>query len=113
MYTTSKKSKMVSELEIEIDESKRPKLKAIQNIEGRVVALCLTTWYFGYVFCEMSPLNPTLVMQPQFGGFAADIRGTGVCFGLVPIGAALGVGIATGIVDKLSRRYLSAKVEPY
>lgn len=46
-------------------------------------------------------------MKPQFGGFAADIRGTGVCFGLVPIGAAVGVGIATGIIDKLSRRYLS------
>jgi hypothetical protein len=104
MYTTSKKSKMVSELEIETDESKRPKLKAIQNIEGRVVVLCLTTWYFGYVFCEMSPLSPTLVLQPQFGTLMADERGVGPCFGLVPLGAAVGVGIATGIIDKLSRR---------
>jgi len=62
MYATSKKSKMVSELEIEMDEGKRPKLKSIQNIEGRVVALCLTTWYFGYVFCEMSPLSPKQVL---------------------------------------------------
>lgn len=61
----------------------------------------------------MSPLNPSLVVLPQFGSFAADIRGTGICFGLVPIGAALGVGIATGIIDKLSRRYSSSKVGPF
>lgn len=69
MYTTSKTSKMVSQLDIEVDEKKRPKLTPVQNIEGRVVVLCLTTWYFGYVFTEVSPLSPKLILGPQFGNF--------------------------------------------
>jgi hypothetical protein len=104
MYTTSKKSKMVSELEIEIDESKRPKLKSIENIEGRVVVLCLATWYFGFVFCEMSPFSQYQILGVQWGPFMADERGIGPCFGLIPFGAALGVAIANGIIDMLDRR---------
>jgi hypothetical protein len=98
MYTTSKKSKMISELEIDTDESKRPKLKGIQNIEGRVVVLCLTTWYFGYVFTEMSPLSPKQVLGRQFGEFMSHEYGVGPCFGLVPLGAALGTVIANCII---------------
>lgn len=79
-------------------------MKGIENIEGRVVVLCLTTWYFGYVFTECSPLSPTLVMGPQFGNFMSKEDGNGPCFGLVPFGAAVGVVIASCIMDKLSRR---------
>ena len=55
MYATTKNSKLYSRLEIETASVAEPKLKAISSIEGRVVALCLTTWYFGYTFTEMSP----------------------------------------------------------
>lgn len=68
------------------------------------MVLCLTTWYFGYVFTEMSPMSPTQVLQPQFGTFMGQETGVGPCFGLVPFGAAIGVIVATCLIDKLSRR---------
>jgi len=67
--------------------------------------LCLTTWYFGYVFCEMSPMGPS-ILKPTFGDFMGEERGVGPCFGLIPLGAAVGVIIANLIMNKLSRRYL-------
>jgi hypothetical protein len=73
MYTTTKKSRILTELDMDIGEEvnakTEPRLKKMSSIEGRVVALCLTTWYFGYVFTEMSPLSPTQVLQRQFGPF--------------------------------------------
>lgn len=74
------------------------------------MVLCLTTWYFGYVFTEMSPMSPTQVLQPQFGAFMGKETGVGPCFGLVPFGAAIGVIVANCLIDKLSRRYLVLNV---
>jgi hypothetical protein len=106
MYATTKNSKMLSQLELETesDSAARPRLKGISSIQGRVVVLCLTTWYFGYVFTEMSPLSPQQVLQPQFGDFMGEERGVGPCFGLVPFGAALGVVVANFLIDSLTRR---------
>lgn len=48
MWATSKKSRMVSQLEVESSASDQPtRIRDIHSIEGRVVVLCLSTWYFG------------------------------------------------------------------
>jgi hypothetical protein len=106
MYTTSKKSKMISQLELDSSSQAEPaRVRDVQSVEGRVVVLCLTTWYFGYVFCEMSPLGPA-VLKPVFGDFMSKEEGVGPCFGLIPLGAAAGVIMANLLIDHISRKYL-------
>jgi hypothetical protein len=44
---------MVSQLELDNGKGGKPepvKVRSIQSVTGRVVVLCFTTWYFGYVF---------------------------------------------------------------
>jgi len=53
----------------------------------------------------MSPMGPS-ILKPTFGDFMGEERGVGPCFGLIPLGAAVGVIIANLIMNKLSRRYL-------
>lgn len=36
------------------------RVKSIKSIEGRVVALCLSTWFFGYVLTETSLIPPAV-----------------------------------------------------
>ena len=50
MWVTDKKTKMYNELEIEQTQAILPKkVRNLKSIEGRVVVLCLSTWFFGYV----------------------------------------------------------------
>ena len=41
-------------------------VKGLKSIEGRVVALCLSTWFFGYVLNEVS-LFPNALWYHSFG----------------------------------------------
>jgi hypothetical protein len=106
MFTTLKRSKMVSQLELDSSSKVEPaKVRSIQSVEGRVVVLCFTTWYFGYVFTEMSPMGPEIVSSKSaFGSFMGSESGVGPCFGLIPLGAAVGVIIAYYLMNLLSRR---------
>ena len=48
MWATSKKSRMVSQLEVESVGTEGPaRVRDVHSVEGRVVVLCLSTWYFG------------------------------------------------------------------
>ena len=56
MWAADKKLKMVKQLEMEDKDhgdQKAPlmksKLKSLKTIERRIFALCLSTWFFGYV----------------------------------------------------------------
>jgi hypothetical protein len=50
MWATDKKVKMMNQMEIEGQRNLLPsRMKNIKSIEGRVVVLCLSTWFFGYV----------------------------------------------------------------
>ena len=41
---------MVSQLEVDNSKSEEPvRIRDIKSIEGRVVVLCLSTWYFGII----------------------------------------------------------------
>lgn len=42
------------------------RVKSIKSVEGRVVALCLSTWFFGFVLTEIS-LIPPAVWNYSFG----------------------------------------------
>lgn len=104
MFTTLKRSKMVSQLEMDSKSLVEPTpVRSTQPVTGRVVALCFTTWYFGYVFTEMSPMGPKILV-PTFGEFMKSERGVGPCFGLIPLGAAVGVVMAYFVMPLMSRR---------
>ncbi len=42
---------MISTLEVEAADPENPqsRVRNIKSVDGRVVVLCLTTWFFGYV----------------------------------------------------------------
>ncbi len=107
MYTTAKKSRMISQLELDTsgskEEEKKRKIRGLDSVERRVVVLCLTTWHFGYCFTYMSPLGPNN-LGPIYGPFMGSEEGIGPCFGLIPFGAAVGVVVANLLINKLSRR---------
>lgn len=61
MWATSKKSRMVSQLELETGSSDQPtRIRDIHSIEGRVIVLCLSTWYFGVALTEISIITPQM-----------------------------------------------------
>jgi hypothetical protein len=79
------------------------RVKSIKSIEGRVVALCLSTWFFGYVLTEIS-LIPTAVWYNAYGINMTKELFVGPCFGIVPLGAAVGVLLAHFTMNKFDRR---------
>lgn len=59
MWATSKKSRMVSQLELDPTGSEQPvKVRDIHSVQGRVVVLCLSTWFFGVALTEISDITP-------------------------------------------------------
>jgi hypothetical protein len=71
MWATSKNSRMVSQFELapsQKEDEQLIKIRDVKSIEGRVVILCLASFYFGYVLTEIS-LFPPSVMKNGFGDF--------------------------------------------
>lgn len=105
MWANEEKGRMVSYLEVQEKEPEDPEVKFrdIQFIDGRVAVLCLSTWFFGYTLTETSLITPIIYYQ-TFGINMTYESYVGPCFGLIPLGAALGVIIARFTMNKTSRK---------
>ncbi len=69
MYTTIKKSKLVTRLSLEQDFSSKKKVQRYRNessLDGRVVILCLSTFFFGYSLTYL-PALANYLYAPSFG----------------------------------------------
>lgn len=96
---------MVSSLEIEEKSPSKPqdKVRDIKSIDGRVAVLCLSTWFFGYTLTETSLITPIIYYQTYGINMTYEYY-VGPCFGLIPLGAALGVIIAHFTMTRASRK---------
>ena len=105
MWANEEKGRMVSYLEVQEKEPEDPvaKFRDIQSIDGRVVVLCLATWFFGYTLTETALITPIIYYQ-TYGINMTYESYAGSCFGLIPFGAAVGVIIAHYTMHKMSRR---------
>ena len=81
----------------------KEKVRSLKSVEGRVVALSLSTFFFGYALAEIC-LFPDVVWYYGFGEDMLKEIFIGPCFGLIPLGAAIGVIIGHFLQDCMSRR---------
>ena len=112
MFTTAKKSKLLTRLSLEQDFTKpgnAPHFRNEASLTGRVIVMCFMTFYFGYCLAYLSTISQSILAVP-FTEHIKDERVFGPCLGLIPLGAAVGVIIAQFTMNRFSRRYKSDKI---
>lgn len=106
MFTTAKKSKLITRLSLEQDFTKKemaPRYRNVNSLTGTVIILCFQTWYFGYCLTYLSTCSPDILAVPFTDTIKLEAV-IGPCMGLIPFGAALGVIIANLVMPRTSRR---------